>query len=205
MLRVLVLAGALALSGGGASAAVVTGGAPAHFIDFAGTGTADAESFAFDANGTEVTATGEGLFKPRKIRRTVDGLGVNGGFFDPEKDEVGQFQTLTLDFDRPFDLATIVLGDLTKGLFKTDRGHVSLVKDGAVFQTASFSAAAALDELATIAFAGGTQVDALVFQADGSASNFAVRGISEVPVPAALPLLATGLGALAWMRRRRPA
>lgn len=202
MLRVFVLATALALSAGGASAAVVTGGAPAHFVDFGAAGTTDAERFVFDVDGTSVTATAKGLLGPREVRRTADGLGVNGGRFDPEKDEVGKFQTLALDFDRTFGLATIVLDDLTKGWFKQDRGHVDLVKDGSVLRTVAFGAGSAIDERATIAFAGGTRVDALIFKAEGLASNFAVRGISEVPVPAALPLMASALGGLAWLRRR---
>lgn len=207
MFRTLVLAGALALSATAASAAVVTGGAPGSFIDFAAGGKTDATSLVFDANGTTVTATGRVFHKPAHVRQTASGLGVNGGWLDLEKDEVGASEKLKLSFDRDFRLATIVIDDLTKGRFKTDKGTVGLANNGHVFATVDFSAAQAAGELATIAFAGGAIVDALHFAIQSgskfSAQNFAVRGISEVPVPAALPLLATAVGALAWARRRR--
>ena len=207
MLKALVLAGALALSSTAVSAAVVSGGAPSSFVDFAAAGTTDAASFTFDANGTAVTATGGVFHTSADVRRTASGLGVNGGFLDLEKDEVGASEKLTLDFDRDFNLAAVVIGDLTKSWFKTDKGTVGLANDGSVFATVDFSAAQATGELATIAFAGGAVVDALHFTIQSgskfSAQNFAVRGISEVPVPAALPLLASAMGGLAWMQRRR--
>ena len=53
--------------------------------------------------------------------------------------------------------------------------------------------------------AGGA-LDALVnFSTDtyGASGNTILTGTPVVPLPAGLPLLLTGLGALAWMRRRR--
>ena len=211
MRRLMMAAAALALMAGPAAAAVVTitGGAPTGpFFDFAGE-KADANQFVYDVGGTHVTATGTVFHHPTQVQRTASGLGVNGGKLDFEKDEVGASEKLRLTFDQDFHLAHIVIDDLAYDRWKTDQGKVALVNDGHVFHTVEFSALQAVNQLLTISFAGGAMVDALYFMIESngilSAQNFAVRGISEVPVPAALPLLASGVGALAWLRRRRTA
>ena len=129
--------------------------------------------------------------------------------------EPGDPVTTSITFDRAseiggfYDVTSLVV-TLPRGIVLDESddslGLIQVSADGervtSLFATLSIAEAA-------YGFAGG----ALEFQAfgDGSLDFIIAAGAlpvvegTVVPVPAALPLLATALGGLAWLRRRRAA
>lgn len=93
---------------------------------------------------------------------------------------------------RPLDLRAILGADTRNSRLDTE-GEVQRLLDAARASTGSF------------AFVGerGGALSFELTNTHGTTDAFVVNGVSQVPIPGAVWLLASGLGGLAWARRRR--
>jgi hypothetical protein len=208
--------GAVGLSGTAQAAFLKSGLDEPFTFDFrSGSSTSGSVSAGFTANSTTATLTGSNT-----ISRGSDGLGIDSGFFDfGTKDEVsGPSESLTVEFDSPFNLRSIGFTNAGTGAIDTTitvdviSGGTSVLQES--FFSDNFKSDSSLtpeQEIntdangnTTLIFAnadGVSAVDEITFTSD-ALSSYTVAGISEVPLPAAAWLMIGGLGAIGVYARR---
>lgn len=182
------------------------------FLSFGAT-TASAATFDFNASGPDITtvdfgdftvtasATGLGNIGPTVVNQTTNGLGIRGGYIDTQGDQVDGFggrETLTFVFDFAVTLTQIDFGSFnpTGGFFNApDTYDLALNGESAT-------------NLNTDPWSGSELVTTFSLTAKEKA-DWRIKSISyevsAVPLPAGGLLLLTGLGGLAFARRRKAA
>ena len=216
-MRSIVLGTALALMATSAHAALsldsVAPGDPASYnwVDFRAGGSSgtlpDPTTFTGDAPFGDVTATAT---PTGALTRDEDGLGVS----DDEVTNDGT-EVLTLDFNAAtLDKFVVGIRDIFKpdvtggGGDPAEQGQVEAFDGSGSLGSVQFTALESGPDEAglTLALSGLTGATSLEFTAiDPANSDFAVAGMSQVPLPAAVWMFGAGLAAVsgAAYRRRR--
>ncbi len=184
---------------GGAGAAVVPGTLDIDFRD---------ASFDLPCNGMGgCLVDGVTVFSSGLLDWTSDdGFGVRG--VGPQDDEIDPGETLTIALDTPVTLTGVWFTDMfTRAPGDVANVALSLGGGGAmVFVFSGDVVAPPADNGGQFgSFPGGFLADLIVFTTDNANTNndFAVAGLTVVPLPGALGLMLSGLVAFVVMARRR--
>jgi hypothetical protein len=193
----------------------------------------DSKSFTSGGVSVNVSAiTTDGSANSQTIWQSSNGLGIfttdGGGVFQNQVDNIGVDEALVFDFGNKASFESITLSLVFEGFLLPDDqfqiwgGHADPT---AGFATYSAIASAGFVSLRngngcpgvtgpticdrTLPLSGLGLFRYLIVAAPGtggSNDSFAVKsikGVSPVPGPAALPLLASALAGFAWFRRRQ--
>ena len=205
-----------------AAGAAMIGGAQAATFTFNGLGGDLGKDETFTDGADFVTAIAINTEEPEApvLHQGLTGLGVTTGAPDSDQlDNVGDDEAIVFDFGAAAFLESITLtlalsfDDIE--LYGTNDGAVAAITSGGLDAITSISTL-----LATATGGGGPVTIDLTGIATayryliatipgGSGDGFRVKSVSatvsEVPVPAALPLLVSGLAGLGFAMRRKKA
>lgn len=199
MLSVLCVAAVVSAVSTQASAATFT----PKFSDYAFPGTqftVDAAANAYYSTNYGITVENAYLYKDS--RDTFDGIGISTG----TTSEFGTTQTAKVNFLDSTDFVSVdfwTILDTTYGAYKADGTLISSIfKTGGQEGTINFSGGSSL--IAYLTFTSQTgygQISGLTYNYDGKTDGHN-DDINPVPLPAALPLMLSGLGVLGFASRR---
>lgn len=205
----------------GASAAMFSGAHAATFF-FGGVGGNLGKTETFTSGSETVTAIAINTEEPNSpsLDQELLGIGVSTGLLDTgQLDNIGDDEAIVFDFGAAAQLASITLSHV--GLFdeiaiygSNNAGVTAIMSGGlgALTSISTFLASATgggLDGLRTIDLTGiATAYRFLIATVPGgSGDGYRVKHltaeVSDVPIPAALPLLMSGLAGLSFASRRR--
>ena len=195
------LAASMAVFGGTAQATIIDFTAASPFGNISGV---TAASATIQGIQVDVTSTGGNLnstqgFDNAAAQTAVQSFGLEGTFdgFGINDDEVSTGnESLNVSFSPSVEIISVFLIDLFSGetaVLSTSGNFAGSNANGGFLQVILNATVATID-----------------FSAIGSGSDFAVAGfeVTPVPLPAALPLFAAGLGLiglLGWRRKRATA
>jgi hypothetical protein len=203
-----------------ASAAMSFGAAQAATFVFSGPNANLGKDEVFTSGPDSVLATAINTQEPKAptLRRNGAGIGVKTGFFDTgQVDNIGDDEAIVFDFGGLVQMGEIVLTQASFfddiRIYGTNDATVAAITSGGLPAITSISTLLAsatgvgLGGTVTIDLSGiATAYRFLIATIPGgSGDGFRVKEItvSEVPLPAALPLMAFGLAGLGFVGRRR--
>lgn len=203
-----------------AAAAAMIGGAQAATFTFAGIGGDLGKDQTFTSGSASVTAIAINTEEPEApvLHQNIFGLGVTTGAPDSNQvDNVGDDEAIVFDFGAAAFLESITLS--LSGFYDDIRIYGS--NDAAVAAITSGGLSSITSISTLLAAVSGNGIEAVRFIdltgiatayryliatiPGGSGDGFRVKSVSAsvVPVPAALPLLLSGLAGLAFASRRK--
>ena len=185
--------------------------------DFTGSGGNLGVDEVFISGASSLTATAINTESPPspRLNQTVNGLGVNLGFFDfNQLDNIGDDEAIVFDFGSLYSVSSISISSAGAGFFTSeDDFEIYGTNDASVLgcTTGGLSCLTSVSTLLLSDSGNGLFGLAGVFRyiiatvPGGSGDDYRVSGLTAmaVPVPAALPLFATGLAALGFAAHRR--
>lgn len=210
------------LFGLAAAASVMFGGAQAATFYFGGAGGDLGKSETFFSGPDSVTAIAINTEEPEApvLDQNIFGLGVSTGRGDSSQlDNVGDDEAIVFDFGAiaQFDSITLSLAGFYDDIriYGSNNAAVAAITSGGLTAITSISTLLAsasgsgIEGFATIDLSGIASAYRYLIATipGGSGDGFRVKyisaEISDVPVPAALPLLLSGLAGLGFASRRR--
>ncbi|WP_428407473.1 VPLPA-CTERM sorting domain-containing protein [Hyphococcus sp.] len=212
----------LNLMGIAAAGAVMLSGAQAATFYFGGNGGDLGKSETFVSGPDSVTAIAVNTEEPEapSLHQTILGLGVTTGRGDIDQlDNIGDDEAIVLDFGAlaQFDSITLSLAGFYDDIriYGSNNAAVAAITSGGLSAITSISTLLAsasgngIEGFATIDLSGIASAYRYLIatipggSGDGFRVKYVTAEVSDVPVPAALPLLLSGIAGLGFASRRR--